>query len=106
MNETPLLITLNNFPESCHLCRIGLVKNYADAHKLRITDHFSLCMVKSGSMQIYNGDTTLEVRAGDIYITYPGVIARNEFLEPDTQLYAVEFVKEFLEYNPNGISIN
>jgi len=103
--NNPLLITLNNYPESCHLCRIGHIKDYADAHKWRTTDHFGISMVKKGNVRIHMQDSVLYLKRGDIYISYPGVISRSEFLDSDTEIYSIEFTKEFLEYDSKGTTI-
>ncbi|MCI8506530.1 MAG: helix-turn-helix transcriptional regulator [Lachnospiraceae bacterium] len=103
--KKPLLVTLNNYPESCNLCRIGLAYTYVDANKYLIRDNFFICAVKNGRLKHCVGDAAVELRRGDMFIVPPKVIATEEYLEPDTQFYIMEFSKEFLQYDPFGETI-
>lgn len=104
--DEPLYITLNNYPDSCNLCRTGVLADYVDAHKWQVVDHFALGFVRSGSMRFYYGDEIRkDFKRGDMYIHLPWLKSRLEFLEPDTQVSIVEFTKEFLDYNPLGETI-
>ena len=98
-NKEPLLITLNNYPESCNLCRIGLITDYTDLYKWKVLNHFFVGYVESGSLRWEFKNKIVNMKKGDIFICYPGVISRAEELEPDTQIYSIEFTKEFLDYH-------
>ena len=104
-NKEPLLITLNNYPESCNLCRIGLITDYTDLYKWKVLDHFFVGYVEAGSLRWEFKNNTVNMGKGDIFICYPGVISRGKPLEPDTQIYSIEFTKEFLNYHEDGDSI-
>jgi len=104
--EKPLYISLNNYPESCNLCRTGILTNYVDGNKWLITDHFAMGFVRKGSTRLYLGDKIkTELKRGDLYFYLPGIKSRLEFMEPDTEISVVEFTKEFLDYNPLGETI-
>lgn len=103
--KKPLLITMNNYPESCNLCRIGLAYTYVDANKWLVRDNFFICAVKSGRLRHHIGDEAIELRRGEVFIVPPKVLAYEEYLEPDTQFYIIEFAKEFLGYDPYGETI-
>ena len=103
--KKPLLITLNNYPESCNLCRIGLAYTYVDANKWLIRDNFFICAVKNGRLKHHVGDEEIELRRGDMFIVPPNVVACEEYMEPNTQFYIIEFAKEFLDYDPYGDTI-
>lgn len=103
--KKPLLITLNNYPESCNLCRIGLAYTYVDANKWLIRDNFFICAVKNGRLKHHVGNEVIELRRGDMFIVPPNVVAYEEYMEPNTQFYIIEFSKEFLGYDPYGDTI-
>lgn len=104
-NKEPLLITLNNYPESCNLCRIGLAYTYVDANKWLVRDNFFICAVKNGRLRHHIGDESVELKKGDVFIVPPKVIASEEYLEPNTQFYIIEFSGTFLQYDPHGETI-
>lgn len=105
-SQKPLLITLNNYPESCNLCRIGLAYTYVDANKMLVRDHaFLICAVKSGRLRHHVGDAVIELRRGDVFIVPPEMVGRDEYMEPNTKFYIIEFSKEFLCYDPHGETI-
>jgi len=103
--KKPLLITLNNYTESCNLCRISLAYTYVDANKWLIRDIFFICMVKNGRLKHHIGDEVVELRRGEMFIVPPNVVAYEEYMEPNTQFYIIEFAKEFLNYDPYGDAI-
>lgn len=103
--EKPLLITLNNYPESCNLCRIGLAYTYVDVLKKVMHDHFVICAVKSGRLIHRIGDEQLELRRGDMFIVPPGVAHTEEYVEQDTSFYLIDFSQEFMCYDPLGYTI-
>jgi len=97
---------MTNYPESCNLCRIGLIKTYTDSEKwVMHENYFLIGAVKSGKMLHHIGDVDIELRRGDMYIIPPGVVHNVEYLEPNTEFYAIEFTKEFLQYDPHGMTV-
>jgi len=106
MNNTDILVTtLFNYPESCFLCRSALFSGYADTLKLHVHDHFSIMMIKSGSVRHHRGDEVIDLKRGDMYIIPPYIVHHEEYLEKGTQLYNISFTKEFLQYDPKGETI-
>ena len=103
--KKPLLVTMNNYPESCNLCRIGLAYTYVDANKWLIRDNFFICAVKNGRLKHHIGDEVIELRRGDVFIVPPNIVASEEYMEPNTQFYIIEFSMEFLNYDPYGETI-
>ena len=104
--KEPLYITLNNYPESCNLCRTGILTDYVDGNKWIITNHIAMGFVRHGSMKLYLGDKVkTELKRGDMYFYLPGIKSRLEYIEPDTKVSVVEFTKEFLDYDPMGETI-
>lgn len=107
MKEKKVLVArMSNYPESCNLCRIGLVQTYTDSEKLVIhDDYFLIGAVKSGRMIHHIGDVQVELRRGDMYIIPSSIAHSVEYAEPNTEFYAIEFTKEFLGYDPHGETI-
>ena len=93
--KKPLLITLNNYPESCNLCRVGLAYTYVDANKRIIRDNFFICAVKNGRLKHHVGDEVIELRRGEMFIVPPNVVAYEEYMESNTQFTLSSLRKSF-----------
>ena len=104
-NKEPLYVTLNNYPESCGLCRIGLLTDYTDSYKLCALDHFVILVVKQGRMLTQLGEKQIEYKKGDVCVIMPDTAFRFEYPEPNSKVYCMDFTKEYLCYDPEGDSI-
>ena len=104
-NREPLYVTLNNHPESCNLCRIGLLADYTDSCKLCAIDHFVILVVKQGKMLTQLGEKRIEYKKGDVCVIMPDTAFQFEYPEPNAEVYCLDFTKEFLYYDSEGESI-
>ncbi|MEM5767881.1 MAG: AraC family ligand binding domain-containing protein, partial [Bacillota bacterium] len=104
-SNAALKITLNNYPESCQLCRIALVESYGDAMSWHSHDFFQIYLVKRGAARHYIGDENVYMMKGEIFIIPPNVVHRIERLYENTQLYCLDFTEEFAAYDFGSSSI-
>lgn len=99
-------ITIDNYPESCRLFRIGLVHTHADVEKAHIHDHFQIILIKSGIVNHYLGNKAVKLVGGDMFLIPPNIAHRIEYLTDTVSFYCMDFLDSFVEYDPVGQTIS